>query len=381
MSSKSSGGKAGSTAGAEPKHEPTSLVSFFIFSRPLGSDDEAASLEEVAEKVLFFHPPNSSLQQQLQRISLCEGMIDFTSKFSPEQPVHAVHMLEHHYTFVLCEPETWMVMVLRRADGGDPTRGGGALQQPDSRERIYDSQGTVSVDDTALRAAMLDAYSMFTMFHGTLHDCLYSGRAGPRDGVERLKVLRKQVRKAELLKLMIERGDVTPGPAEEAKLAAAPGAKRELDALTARSPAAALRRRLQRFLPQYLSVVDFGHIHLFYDLDGFHFFPVDRAAYLSVQYFVSMLHARFASHVAGMAFLFDGHVVWSNVDQPSMRLVYKFLRIREQEATQRARAARAAAKRAAAERARRAKARAKGGAAGAGGEGDGGGGGGAQRGG
>ena len=198
-------------ADAESGVKPASIVAFFVFSRPLGSDDEAASLEEVAEKIVFFHPETATVEEQLQRISLCEGMIDFTSKFSPDKPVHNVHMLEHHYTFVECEPGTWIVMVVRRPAAADEGKAlankRAAMAAGSSRAGLYDTSD--DLDDVSLRAVVLDAYSMFTMFFGTMHDTLYSGRDGPADGVARLKVLRKQVRKAELLKVMIERGDST----------------------------------------------------------------------------------------------------------------------------------------------------------------------------
>jgi hypothetical protein len=108
----------------------TPKISFVFVS---GSNDEAASTQEVAEKILFFHPSGLTVDEQLQRISLCEGILDFTryqelwilhvpfcmlvnccpyaSKFSPDQSCNALYMDKSHYTFLECEPSVFMIMV------------------------------------------------------------------------------------------------------------------------------------------------------------------------------------------------------------------------------------------------------------------------------
>ena len=167
-SSSSKGSSGGGGHGSGDGSKPAALVSFIVFSRPLGSDDEAASLEEIVEKVLFFHPATASTNEQLARISICEGLIDFTSKFSPKDPVSVVHMRDHHYTFLQCEPGTWMVMIVRRAIEAPPATAGegaggaagakkvmggvgAAGDGSASRAVVYASEG--ELDDTSLQAA------------------------------------------------------------------------------------------------------------------------------------------------------------------------------------------------------------------------------------
>jgi hypothetical protein len=188
---------------------------------------------------------------------------------------------------------------------------------------------------------------MFTIFYGNLHDIVFSGRYGPTDGLERIQYCRMVIRKAENYLEMIERGDLQPDANQQKRIDSLPQYRVELEEMLKTSPADAARNKMRSFLPAYLAIVDFGHLHLFYDMDGFHFFPADRATYLSIQYFVNMLQTKFDKNIESTAFLFDGHLVWSNFDEHKMRLIYKFLRVREQEAAQRARAARVAAKKAA----------------------------------
>ncbi len=308
-----------------------SLESFFVFNRKIASDDEAASTLEVAEKILFFHPADKTVDQQLQVISLCEGVIDFTRKFSPEKPCETLRMGRAHYTFFECEPETFLVMVVSLKKNTDD-----GTESTDKEKEL---------DACSLQAIVRDAYGMYTMFNGSFAFNLFSGTYAPTDCMDQIKVARKYIRKAALWKEMEERGDLEPDPEQRKKILGREDKKKELEHLIDISPANRIRRKLRAFLPAYLAIVDFQHLHLFYDMDGFHFFPVDRATYLSIQYFVNMLQTRFKHYIAATAFLFDGHLVWSNFDAQQMRLVYKFLRVREQEAAQRARAARAAAKR------------------------------------
>jgi hypothetical protein len=45
--------------------------------RAAGSDDEAAGLQERAERILYFFPRDVGLHAQLKHIGFCEGLIDF----------------------------------------------------------------------------------------------------------------------------------------------------------------------------------------------------------------------------------------------------------------------------------------------------------------
>ena len=314
-----------------------SLQSFFIFDRSIATEDEAASQAEIGEKILFFHPADLTVDQQLQRISLCEGVVDFSRKFSPDKACETLRLAKAHYTFFECEPNTFVVMVVSMTNSdGEP----GDATPKDPKQASEDE-----IDACSLQAIVKDAYGMYTMFNGTFNHTITSGKYAPADCMDQIKVVRKHIRKALLWQEMAERGDLNPDEAQQKKIDTRDEAKKRLEYLMEVSPANRIRRKLRAFLPAYLAIVDFQHLHLFYDMDGFHFFPVDRATYLSIQYFVNMLQTRFKHYTAATAFLFDGHLVWSNFDAQQMRLVYKFLRVREQEAAQRARAARAAAKR------------------------------------
>lgn len=42
-----------------------------------GCDDEDAGSDEMAERILFYHPPGTPVDAQLDHMSYCEALIDF----------------------------------------------------------------------------------------------------------------------------------------------------------------------------------------------------------------------------------------------------------------------------------------------------------------
>ena len=53
----------------------------YVFYRSIGCNDESATDEEQGEKMLYSYPPGKSLNDQLGRVMMLEGLIDFTCKF------------------------------------------------------------------------------------------------------------------------------------------------------------------------------------------------------------------------------------------------------------------------------------------------------------
>mgnify|MGYP000574152564 CR=1 FL=1 len=58
------------------------IEELYVIYRPIGCEDEASTDEEQGEKILFSYPLHQSLEQQLSRVTMLEGLIDFTSRFS-----------------------------------------------------------------------------------------------------------------------------------------------------------------------------------------------------------------------------------------------------------------------------------------------------------
>ena len=56
-----------------------------VVHRALSCNDEAATLEEQSEKILYFYPEGTTLNDQLNKINMLEGLIEFTGKFSAER--------------------------------------------------------------------------------------------------------------------------------------------------------------------------------------------------------------------------------------------------------------------------------------------------------
>jgi hypothetical protein len=84
----------------------------------LGCDDESASDDEQAEKILYFYPPSTPLERQLSRVTMIEGLIEFAGKFSPDS-IETVLMEKQLWSFYPAEPDVWIVAAVQIAPDDD----------------------------------------------------------------------------------------------------------------------------------------------------------------------------------------------------------------------------------------------------------------------
>jgi hypothetical protein len=94
------------------------LSTLVVLSRRLGCDDESASDDEQAEKILYFYPPSTPLERQLSRVTMIEGLIEFAGKFSSD-PIDTVMMEKQLWSFFPAEPDVWIVAAVHIAPDDD----------------------------------------------------------------------------------------------------------------------------------------------------------------------------------------------------------------------------------------------------------------------
>jgi len=85
-----------------------------------------------------------------------------------------------------------------------------------------------------------------------------------------------------------------------------------------------LRKRLENFVPAFISTLNFEQLDLFTTLEGIQFLPVDKNVYLRIQSFVNLTEDTFPK-ILYSAFLFRDHLVWSGLEQDDMRAMYSYL--------------------------------------------------------
>lgn len=83
------------------------ISDLIVIYRALGSQDESASLEEQADKVLYFKQ-DISINAQLSQLTLVEGLIEFTTKFS-KQNIKTAVLDRKIWCFYEPEPDVWIV--------------------------------------------------------------------------------------------------------------------------------------------------------------------------------------------------------------------------------------------------------------------------------
>jgi hypothetical protein len=153
----------------------------FIVHRGMGCDDESATDEEQAEKILFYYPRLTTVADQLSKINMVEGLIDFAAKFSVDS-ISTVVMQQYTWAFLECEPGVWFVVAM------------------DSQVHPYDHandsglvQGTHQPNTHAMEASLRNMYEMYCTTNGSIRSALESDITNTSaDLIARVKALRKQ---------------------------------------------------------------------------------------------------------------------------------------------------------------------------------------------
>lgn len=156
-----------------------------------GLDDEAAGLQERAERLLYFYPRDIPLHAQLKHVGFCEGLIDFVRTFNGEFETQCLLLHKRRFIFVQVEPDIWLVLVLvnqqvtpppstafipstdARAQAGTHSAVRAAVPQKASMLAMADALASetysaANVDDAAIIAMLRKLYDMFATFYGSI---------------------------------------------------------------------------------------------------------------------------------------------------------------------------------------------------------------------
>eukprot|EP00949_MAST-11_sp_MAST-11-sp1_P003764 g3764.t1 len=307
-----------------------------IFCRKLTPNDEDATVEELQEAILHYYPSVDDDETRLSFMGMCLGFIDFTSTFTTDDKVETVHLNGSRIALFECEEDTWFAL---EVETPSTRRGSADSQSPaaaaDARAKFTDGHCVPS--DAVLCAIVRDMYEMYKLFRGPILTSLFPPLGNDCDdgdgSVHRLQESRRKLRKAKRYSDMLERGDLKPGSVtlkQQALMDALQDGslQEELARCTLESTAEPIRLALGTLIPMYLDKIDFTHLHFFYDLDGFHFFPIEKDTYGEVFSFASDLEMLFPE-VQQMAVLYMGHIAWNTIKNNHLRLLIKFLRYHE----------------------------------------------------
>ncbi|KAK3237749.1 hypothetical protein CYMTET_52198 [Cymbomonas tetramitiformis] len=100
-----------------------SRLALFLFDR---SRPCREGCEE--EKLISFFPSAASQDRRKGFIGLVEGLINFTSIFSPDKPCELMRAGRHRQILLQCEPEIWMVLIVGEDIASSEVRTGAIRQ-------------------------------------------------------------------------------------------------------------------------------------------------------------------------------------------------------------------------------------------------------------
>jgi len=363
------------------------MEALFLFNRRIGSDEETATVAERTEKLLFYDSScGDDLEEQLERLSLCETFIDLCRSFQADAPCESVFMDDHQYTLLECEPDTWLAvccksrlanfqgtadtealtmqssytaysysaptqqkkspiqkLTFRRREGSGQKSAKSNASKFDPDNKLYKT-GSRSAEDhenirifessdpnaKVLKAILQRLYNTFTLFHGRIEDLLgiqHSETAsGGKDSPAEIKRLRKALRKCRNLQELIDEGDLVPDEQQRQLLDQRMVYEDQLADLLAVSPADQVRQKLATFVPLFLPTVDFSRLHLLYDFDALPHLPVDKTTFLDTQQAMLSLSRSF-SVIEGVALLYNDCMLWSSIPMDLLSSIHLYLQM------------------------------------------------------
>lgn len=321
------------------------LSSLCVFDQRLGSDEETATIEEQADRILYYFPPHLPLGEQLRHVGMLEGFIAFSRSLSHRRSgCDAVHLNKRRYVFFEAEPDVWIVaLIVNQEIAPTPATQFTASTDPVTSEQPH-RYDTTTVDDSTLREVIEGVYRVYTTFYGSISRVLRHTNAAA--AIERLAGLRADLRRlvhkaaaraantahlqAAAHASVDEGGGVADPPATSpAIVGGEPPAQRRfrllISALEAVSPVAAVRGTLR-------SAFDF----LVYYTDWSHVLPLDGALPLRSHKTPPRVAGTLESTVAALisrvpclsrgAILVDGQLVAGRIDA-TLSAVHHFLRL------------------------------------------------------
>lgn len=327
------------------------LSYFLIFHRRLGCSDESSTDDEQRERVLYFFPPETSVSAQLSKLSMVEGLIEFTNKFSQE-PLEYITMTEDTWAFLQCEQDTWFAVAVK--NDSKPKR---PIMLP-FRHRP---------NGPALLKTLQQIYQLYATFHGSLAQSL-EGKSGSGWGaIEEVQRLKKRIRKIYQRRQQEEQdlasanrdpedyeydcesvGEDLPPPhiKDEAKIAqfaalvetsgiemAEESSKLEAALSSGSYTPQVVSAQLSRFMTWYLASGDLHSPGVFHYLKGQKISVLGPASAPIVVRIRQAVQESTGSLCSKCMVICDGATVWSDFDDDTSRAVSEFLRIQELKAT------------------------------------------------
>lgn len=325
----------------------------YVLYRPIGCEDEASTDLEQGEKILCAFPRDQSLDRQLLRVSMLEGLIDFTSRFSSEG-IHSVIMEKKVWAFMQPAGEEGLWFIAGAPCGG--VSGNGSKQRTVFKDHLPSGAGIVD--------GLNRFYKMFVMLRGSIIDIIDSGL----DAIETIQATRKKVRKLRIRRQQEQldyeniRQDMEKDKEEEGSpkkdkeervgikkensvsvellLSKTKDTTEEIETLESdlcilvASPAyvvAPLRNHLHNFTEWFLQSKELYNSSGLQGIGGMHYCTVGHPAFQSLTLVRQAIEGITRGRCEGCLILYDGQVVWSDLDDESTYTLYDFVRMQEGE--------------------------------------------------
>lgn len=127
------------------------LKHFFIYNPTFGRTEETEH-----EKLLYFYPPDITMDTKMTHVGLSEALVKYSSSFSPEKPIEVLYTQKTKRVYFNPEPNFWMSMIIELPKA-ERTKDGKQVMEYQEEE----------VQNLLIEALLQESYRMYKLFHGT----------------------------------------------------------------------------------------------------------------------------------------------------------------------------------------------------------------------
>ncbi|XP_038064553.1 vacuolar fusion protein CCZ1 homolog isoform X1 [Patiria miniata] len=162
------------------------LQQFFIYNPTLGPKEG-----EEEKKILFYHPRNTSIDNQIKNVGLSEAVIKFTETFSTERPCESMHTQKTRHLYLQPEKDFSIIMIIT-VPFSEKTKDG----------KTYHEYHEEDIQDSVYSAVLKHAYKLFKLFMGSFTSIMEN------NGIDQLKHRLEHFYSRYLLTLRLSHSDI-----------------------------------------------------------------------------------------------------------------------------------------------------------------------------
>ena len=286
---------------------PEGVKCSFLYNRTLDITDEQAHDADHAEKILFYIPNDTLVEEQVRDVNLADALIEFSSSFDTGSVLRTVTSDKYTHHFCKWEDDTWFCMVLDRT------------AYIDSKHVSHSSSFSTNI----VLDVMEGLYKVYRMFYNAIEPSIYKKNEEGEIIAKELIRQRVKLHKAKYIEECVKNGEMQESEENKQYIDGISTYEERIKQLESMSELPIIRQQLFKVLRKYLLYYCWTQLHFLYSMDGFLEFPVDQSLSIDIHTMMSQLSIQLP-FIQYSCLMFDNYFIWSDMSVENQILINRF---------------------------------------------------------